>query len=102
MSILGNALNAVKSLEAEMDQRGDFIDCELDLKDGDWGGKLMLVSVSPRAAALIARQLLQLVERNVERNVDGAHFDIDRASIAPGSADQLCVALKGPAKVSHA
>jgi len=95
---LANALNAMKSLEADMAGRGDLIDCELELADGDWGGQLMLVSVSPAAAVLIARQLLQLAEREI----DGAHVDIDRASIAPGAKHQLCIALKNSTKVSHA
>jgi hypothetical protein len=98
VGIVGNAISAAKSLEADMAQRGDLIDCEIELSEGDWGGQMMLVSVSPAAAVLIARQLLQLAEREVE----GAHVNIDRASIAPGAKHQLRIALRNFAKVGHA
>lgn len=98
MSTVVNALNSLKSIEADLAQRGEVISCKLELGSGNWGGKQLLVSVSAAAAVLVARQLLQLVERDL----DGAHFDIDRASIAPDAVDQLCFSLKTSTEVSHA
>ena len=97
MDTLKGTLSLLRSLETDQ-LRNAPGGCDIDVHDGDWGGQLMTVSLSSAMAIIVARQLIELVERDN----DGAHFDIDRASIAPGSKHQLCFSLNNSGTVRHA
>ena len=93
MKIKTNAKSVIDSLaalEESYEQNGASLECAIEVTDGDWGGLAANVRVSPFAAIHLARQLLQIVDKNF----DGAHFQIDKASIAPESKDQLIFSLR--------
>jgi hypothetical protein len=77
------------ALERQLKEAGDPMDCEISIGRGDWGGQHVLLTLSRGSAVCIARLLVDLARKNVR----GAHFDIDKASIAVDATDQVCFAL---------
>ena len=93
MSIqLSDLVKSLNGLESGLENSGDSLECDINLEDGDGGGQEIVMSLSPGAAVHIARQLVQLVERDFH----GAHFHIDNANIAVDTDHQLCFALRKP------
>ena len=87
---LNDAIHKVKLLEGSLEVSDDISECDIEIRKGDWNGQLTLVSLSSSSAVHIARQLLQLVERDY----NGAHFDIDKTNIATETDNQLCFVLR--------
>ncbi len=85
-------IGILRDLENYLKGDPQSLECDLDVKDGDWGGKHMLVKLSPWSAAHIARLLVQLIQRDF----NGAHFDIDKASVALETNHQLSFSLLYP------
>jgi hypothetical protein len=77
------------ALEIGLEQGGASHDCRIEIKNGDWGGLQAVISLSPLSAIHIARQLIQLASKDF----GGAHFHVDKASIAPTSHDQIVFSL---------
>ena len=84
-----SAIATLVALEAIYENSGADLDCAIEVSNGEWGGFLTTVKLSPLAAIHLARQLLQMANKDF----DGAHFHIDKASIAPESTDQLILTL---------
>lgn len=82
-------IESLRELESALEHGGDPQNCDIKISKGDWGGEHVLVSMSPWSAAHIARQLVQLIERDFS----GAHFHVDKASIAVDTKNQVCFAL---------
>lgn len=86
---LSEVLSMLEQLTEKL-SKSESADCDITISQGDWGGQMAVISLSPSGCAYLAMQLLKLVQHGNP----GTHFHEDKAGTAINSDDQLVFSLK--------